>query len=105
MSRIYLSKVGSKDAVTKAFAKFINDNQLNSQQQYFINEIISYVEKNGLVEDNSQFIQALYDDYPSYEIFPSDEQYNDFNAIINSFRDNALFFKIDKKSTDNTIKP
>ncbi len=81
----------NKEVVTKAFATFINENHLNSQQQYFINEIIKYVEKNGLVEDDSEFIKDLYDDYPTYEIFPSDEQYDAFNSILNSFKNNALF--------------
>lgn len=94
----------NKSAVTKAFAQFINDNHLNSQQQYFISKIISYVEKNGLVEDDCQFLQDLYDTYPSYEIFPSDEQYNDFNEILNSFKNNAIFH-LANDSNKSGIRP
>ena len=90
----------NRAAVTKAFANFINENHLNKQQQYFIDRIISYVEKNGLVEDDSQFMQDLYDTYPSYEIFPSDEQYDVFNSILNSFRNNAVYSFESKSSRE-----
>lgn len=41
-----------RQAAVEAFSEFLNDESLNSNQIHFVNLIVDYVVKNGLIDDN-----------------------------------------------------
>ncbi len=49
------------EAVMKAFSEFIDQEHLNSQQMHFVNRVISYVERNGWVQDVSMLLKPPFD--------------------------------------------
>lgn len=81
----------TEEAVTKAFAKFVSDNQLTEDQRYFLERITQYVVKNGVVEFDSPYMLNLRKECPLYEVFPVEGQFEAFNEVLNTIRDNALY--------------
>ena len=52
-----------REATVQAFSKFINDDNLNAKQIDFVNMIIGYISKNGMLKDFTVFNKAPFNRY------------------------------------------
>ena len=77
------------DAAMEAFSGFINEENLTAQQIYFVQQIISYVENNGYMEDAGVLLRAPFDrPVPFFRLF-KEEQQKKLIVAINEIRANA----------------
>ena len=61
------------NAAKEAFAEFLNDANLDSRQIYFVNQIVEYVVRNGMMKDVSVMQETPFTDQGSLvEIFAND---------------------------------
>lgn len=51
-----------KEALNQAFAKYINQENLNDNQIYFVKQLIDYLSVNGLLKDNSILLKSPFTD-------------------------------------------
>ncbi len=62
------------NAAKTAFAKFLDDSRLDSRQIHFVNQIIEYIVKNGMLTDFSVFQEAPFNNMGSIiELFDDDK--------------------------------
>ncbi len=80
-------------AAKEAFARFLDETNFNSDQIYFVNQIVEYIVHNGLLkqEDFAMFSDTPFSDRGSpSEIFGDDlNDWRDIVATINSINANA----------------
>ena len=58
------------NAAKEAFARYLNDASLDSRQIYFVNQIVEYIVRNGMMKDLSVLQEAPFTDYGSIvEVF------------------------------------
>ena len=77
-------------AAKEAFAKYLDDVNLNSSQIYFINKIIEYIVKNGMMKDMSVLKEPPFTDRGSVsEIFTDVTVWLGIKAIIQQINANA----------------
>ncbi len=58
------------NAAKEAFAQYLNDASLDSRQIYFVNQIVEYIVRNGMMKDLSVLQEAPFTDYGSIvEVF------------------------------------
>ena len=69
------------NAAKEAFAEFLNDTSLDSNQIYFVNQIVEYIVHNGLMKDLSVL---------------QDAPFTDNGSIVEVFTDLTLWFGIKK---------
>ena len=69
------------NAAKEAFAEFLNDTSLDSNQIYFVNQIVEYIIHNGLMKDLSVL---------------QDAPFTDNGSIVEVFADLTLWFGIKK---------
>ncbi len=76
-------------AAQSAFSKFIDDNHLNANQMHFVNEVIKYVQENGLVEDVNILVNSpLFKPLNFITIFEANTLRN-FVTQVNSLKEKA----------------
>lgn len=73
------------NAAKEAFSAFLNDNSLNSQQIYFVNQIIEYIVDNGLLKD----LRIL-----------TESPFSDQGGVVELFEDLSVFQRIKKVIED-----
>ena len=73
------------NAAKEAFAEFLNSNQLDGRQIYFVNQIVEYIVHNGMMKDLSVLQET---------------PFNDRGSITEIFTDLTVWFGI-KKVIDN----
>ena len=77
-------------AAKSAFAKFLNDVSLDSNQIYFVNQIIEYVVRNGIIKDMSIFQDPPFTDRGSIvEVFKDISIWLDIKNVIDQINANA----------------
>ena len=77
-------------AAKEAFAKYLDDVNLDSSQIYFINKIIEYIVKNGMMKDMSVLQEPPFTDRGSVsEIFTDVTVWLGIKAIIQQINANA----------------
>ena len=80
----------SDDAAMAAFSSFINEENLNAQQIFFVQQVISHVENNGYMEDPGVLLRAPFDrPVPFFRLF-GDAQQRKLIAAINEIRETAV---------------
>ncbi len=72
-------------AAKEAFAEFLDESKLDSDQIYFVNQVVEYIVKNGII-NNMRILQ--------------EEPFNAHGSIIDLFKDMTLWQKI-KKTIDS----
>ncbi|MDE7158248.1 MAG: restriction endonuclease subunit R, partial [Clostridiales bacterium] len=77
-------------AAKQAFAKFLNDTNLDSRQIYFVNQIVEYVVHNGIMKDLSVLRESPFTDRGSIvEVFKDISVWAGIRAVIEQINNNA----------------
>lgn len=80
-----------KDSVQEAFADFLNNNNLNTAQSYFVKTIIDYISKSGLLLDKKVLKENPFNSYGNIsEIFSDNSQIANIMSIVESINNNAI---------------
>ena len=75
----------------EAFAKYLNETNLDSRQIYFVNRIVEYIVKNGLMPDLSVLQTSPFTDKGSVvEIFTDLSLWNGIRQVIDKINSNAM---------------
>lgn len=78
------------NAAKEAFSEFLNDNNLDSRQIYFVNQIIEYIVHNGMMKDFSVLQDTPFTDKGSVvEIFTDLSVWMGIRKIIETINTNA----------------
>ena len=78
-------------AAKEAFAKYLNDVNLDSRQIYFINQIVEYIVHNGLMKDMSVLQESPFTDKGSVvEVFTDLTVWMGIRKIIEQVNANAV---------------
>ena len=78
-------------AAKSAFADFLDNNRLSSEQIYFVNEVIEYIVKNGVMKDFKVMQDAPFNNNGSLtEVFKDITLFGKIKTIIKSINENAL---------------
>ena len=78
-------------AAKEAFAVYLNDASLDSRQVYFVNQIVEYVVRNGLMKDLSVLQEAPFTDQGSIvDVFTDMSVWLDIRAVIDKINANAI---------------
>ena len=79
------------NAAKEAFAEFLNDTSLDSNQIYFVNQIVEYIVHNGLMKDMSVLQDAPFTDNGSVvEVFADLTVWLGIKRVIDSINSNAI---------------
>ena len=77
-------------AAKEAFAKYLDDTNLDSRQIYFVNQIVEYVVHNGMMKDLSVLRESPFTDRGSIvEVFSDMKIWAGIRAIIEQINGNA----------------
>ena len=77
-------------AAKEAFAEYLNDVNLDANQIYFVNQIVEYIVRNGMMKDFSVMTEAPFTDHGSVvDIFPDITVWDGIYSIIKSINSNA----------------
>ena len=75
----------------EAFAKYLNETDLDSRQIYFVNRIVEYIVRNGLMPDLSVLQTSPFTDKGSVvEIFTDLSMWNGIRQVIDKINSNAM---------------
>ena len=75
----------------EAFARFLDDTSLDSDQIWFVNQIVEYIVQNGMMKDLSVLQEAPFTDHGSIvEIFTDLSLWMGIRKVIESINANAL---------------
>ncbi|MBR0225016.1 MAG: DEAD/DEAH box helicase family protein [Thermoguttaceae bacterium] len=79
-----------RDAANAAFATFLNDSSLDTRQRYFIQQIVDYIVKNGMLTDRRCLLGEPFNKYGSVsEIFAGSPVWKEILAVIDQINANA----------------
>ena len=79
------------NAAKEAFGEFLNDTSLDSNQIYFVNQIVEYIVHNGLMKDLSVLQDAPFTDNGSIvEVFTDLTLWFGIKRVIDRINANAL---------------
>ena len=80
-----------KKAAKEAFAAFLDESKLDSKQIYFVNQIVEYIYRNGIMKDFSVMQEAPFTDCGSVvEVFTDIAIWEGIRTVINEINKNAL---------------
>ena len=91
LGELIRSIVGLDQGAAKAaFAKYLNRTNLTPPQAYFVNQIINYIVKNGVMKDFGVMSASPFSDRGSAaEIFTDPSVWNDIVGVIDRINANA----------------
>lgn len=79
------------NAAKEAFAKYLNNTDLDSRQIYFVNQIVEYIVHNGVMKDLSVLQESPFTDRGSIvEIFTDVALWQGIRKVIDNINANAL---------------
>ncbi len=79
------------NAAKEAFAKYLNETDLDSRQIYFVNQIIEYIVHNGLLKDFSVLQEPPFTDKGSIvEVFTDMNVWVEIRKVIEQINANAI---------------
>ena len=79
------------NAAKLAFADYLNNANLDSRQIYFVNQIVEYIVRNGMMKDLSVLQEAPFTDQGSVvEVFTDLSVWFGIRAVIEGINANAL---------------
>lgn len=75
-----------------AFAKYLDDAELNSNQIYFVNQIVEFIVRNGVMKDLSVLQESPFTDKGTVvDLFGNDiHVWREIQGVINNINSNAL---------------
>lgn len=78
-------------AAKAAFATYLNDVNLDARQIYFVNQIVEYIVRNGVMKDLSVLQEAPFTDMGSIvEVFTDVTVWMGIRKIIEEINSNAV---------------
>jgi type I restriction enzyme R subunit len=78
-------------AAKSAFAEYLNDVNLNSDQIYFVNQIVEYIVRNGIMKDMSVLQEPPFTDRGSIvEVFTDMSVWMGIRNVIEKINSNAV---------------
>ena len=78
------------NAAKAAFSEYLDGNNLDSRQIYFVNQIIEHIVRNGMLKDKSVLLDSPFTDMGSLsEIFTDLTVLNGIMKVIESINENA----------------
>ena len=78
------------NAAKAAFSEYLENNDLDSRQIYFVNQIVEYIVHNGMMKDLSVLQESPFTDQGSVvEIFTDLNVWMGIRKVIDSINDNA----------------
>ena len=81
------------NSVKEAFADYLNSTELNTNQIYFVNQIIEYIVRNGVMRDLSVLRDSPFIDKGSVvDIFTDITVWDGIRQVIDNINANATFF-------------
>ena len=79
------------NAAKAAFSEYLESNNLDSRQIYFVNQIVEYIVHNGMMKDLSVLQESPFTDHGSVvEIFTDLNVWMGIRKVIESINDNAI---------------
>lgn len=79
------------NAAKEAFAEYLNKENMNSRQIYFVNQIIEYIVHNGMLKDFSVLQESPFTDRGSIvEIFTNMNEWTGIRKVIEQINANAM---------------
>jgi type I restriction enzyme R subunit len=79
------------NAAKAAFSKYLENNNLDSRQIYFVNQIVEYIVHNGMMKDLSVLQESPFTDQGSVvEIFTDLNIWMGIRKVIERINDNAI---------------
>ena len=79
------------NAAKEAFSRYLNDVNLDQRQIYFVNQIVNYIVKNGVMKDLSVLQDAPFTDRGSIvEIFTDLSLWMGIRQVIDTINSNAI---------------
>ena len=79
------------NAAKTAFADYLNDANLDSRQIYFVNQIVEYIVRNGMMKDLSVLQEPPFTNQGSVvEVFTDLSVWLGIRAVIDRINANAL---------------
>lgn len=81
------------DVAKDAFSEFLNSNNLNSNQIYFVNQIIEYIVRNGVMKDLSVLQETPFTDHGSIvDVFSDLSVWTGIKGVIDNINANAVYY-------------
>ena len=78
-------------AAKEAFAQYLNDVNLDSDQIYFVNQIVEYIVHNGVMKDLSVLQEPPFTDHGSIvEVFADLTLWAGIKSVIDRINANAV---------------
>ena len=79
------------NAAKEAFAQYLNDTNLDSRQIYFVNQIVEYIVRNGIMKDLSVLQEPPFTDHGSIvEVFTDLMLWSGIKSVIDKINANAV---------------
>ncbi|MGN1102051.1 MAG: type I restriction-modification enzyme R subunit C-terminal domain-containing protein, partial [Huintestinicola sp.] len=79
------------NSAKEAFSRFLNDVNLDKRQIYFVNQIVNYIVKNGMMKDFSVLQESPFTDKGDItEVFTDMVIWSDIRNVIKLINANAM---------------
>lgn len=81
------------NAAKEAFSKYLDEKEMNRNQIYFVNQIVEFIVRNGVLKDVSVLQDSPFTDKGTvYELFGHQQNvWNGIQNVINDINKNALY--------------
>lgn len=90
LGELVRSVVGlSQQAANEAFSRFLQDNELDSQQMYFVRQIVNYIIRNGMMKDLSVLQESPFNDMGSITELFDMSTFMNIRRVIDGININA----------------
>ena len=79
----------SQQAANEAFSRFLQDNELDSQQMHFVRQIVNYIIRNGMMKDLSVLQESPFNDMGSITELFDMSTFMNIRRVIDGININA----------------
>lgn len=80
------------NAAKQAFSAYLDEVNMNPSQIYFVNQIVNYIVKNGMMKDFTVLLESPFNDRGNItEVFPDTQIWMKIRTVIDSINQNALY--------------
>ncbi len=81
----------SQQAANEAFSRFLNDVAIDSQQMFFVRQVVNYIVRNGMMKDLAVLQESPFTDMGSIsELFDDATMFMDLRTVIEGINRNAM---------------
>ena len=81
----------SQQAANEAFSRFLNDVELDSQQMFFVRQVVNYIVRNGIMKDLAVLQESPFTDMGNIsELFDDVTVFMDLRMVVEGINKNAM---------------